>query len=117
MNRHLYSPESAVVYKLNYFPHLLSCLLYHVFYYFFNASLYLTYDVQCLNSIWWWVCTCIYFVNNCSFVLCFVDFLIKSSFTKKVEICTVSNIIKCIRMCKCVYNYIVYSDMAKFVLC
>ena len=45
---------------------------------FFNASLYLAYDVPCLNSMWWWVC--IYFVNNCSFVLCFVDFLIKSSF-------------------------------------
>ena len=33
-----------------------------------------------------WVC--VYFVNNCSFVLCFVDFLIKSYFKKIAKVRT-----------------------------
>ena len=84
---HLYSPESAVAYKLNYFPHLLSCLLYNVFYLFFNVSLYLAYDVAWTpsNTVFefYEVVGCVYYVNNCSLVFCFVNFLIKSSFKKR----------------------------------
>ena len=49
---------------------LICCLVCYTmcFIIFLNASLYLAYDVQCLKSLWWWVCT--YFVNNCSFLCC-----------------------------------------------